>query len=288
VEATVTVFRDTDGAPRYTIGQVQPLADEQRAEAERGRRLREQAARTRAEALAAREQEIAELLQRSLLPGTMPALEHASVCSRYLPGAAGVEVGGDWYDVLGLPDGRIGVVIGDVAGRGVPAASIMGRLRSALRAYALEGEDPGTVLGRLNALEHSYPQPEMATVLYGIYAPSADTLHWASAGHLPVLVREASGDVRVPSTRQGFPIGAVPGAAYETCATPLHQGDIALLYTDGVAERRGEPLDAGLARLRGALRDAPDELDGLCKHVIATTRSDRSDDDVAVLALRAE
>ncbi|WP_320065293.1 SpoIIE family protein phosphatase [Micromonospora sp. RTGN7] len=231
------------------------------------------------------EHRIATTLQHSLLPRTLPRLPGAVVASRYLPGSANVEVGGDWYDVVGLDDDELVLVIGDVVGKGVRAAAAMGQLRNALRAYVLEGYDPGESLTRLNRLVCSAEQPSFATVVCLWFSPRTGRLRYASAGHpSPLLIRE--GDVAFLHDRAlGPPVGALPAASYRTMEDELAPGNRLLLYTDGLIEDRKLGIDAALGQLReDATRHAGHVAD-LVDAVVERVASQPLRDDVAVLAL---
>jgi PAS domain S-box-containing protein len=236
-----------------------------------------------------RQNEAAETLQRSLLPASLPDVPGASVCARYQPGAIGAKVGGDWYDVVRLETGQFGIAVGDVAGRGVRAASVMGALRTGLRAYGLEGAPPAEVLTKLNRLELSYEESDMATLVYAVLDAETWTMRLASAGHLPGLVLRADGRAELLSNGdQGVPLGVMNDAVYTDAETALGPGDTLLLYTDGLVERRGESIDAGLARLVAAAGAAPvGALQDWCDYVMSVLLADEDrPDDVALLALR--
>ncbi|MDQ3609031.1 MAG: SpoIIE family protein phosphatase [Actinomycetota bacterium] len=235
-----------------------------------------------------RERTTAEQLQRSLLPDRLPVLKCGEACVRYLPGGVGMEVGGDWYDVLALPGGRVGLVIGDVVGRGTAAAVVMGQLRSELRAYATEGGRADEVVGRLNTLEHTLGTPSLATLVYAIYEPARGLLSYTAAGHPAPLLRRACGQVEALPARQGMPLGVRADLRWETASVALEPGDTVVLYTDGLVERRGASLDSVLERVLVALGEAsPTDLDGLCDALLAAADT-VGDDDVALLAFRAD
>ncbi|WP_343450123.1 SpoIIE family protein phosphatase [Micromonospora oryzae] len=232
------------------------------------------------------EHRVATTLQHSLLPRSLPRLPGAVVASRYLPGSADVEVGGDWYDVIRLDDDELVLVIGDVVGKGVRAAASMGQLRNALRAYVLEGYDPGESLTRLNRLVGSAEQPSFATVVCLWFSPRTGRLRYASAGHpSPLLIR--GDDVAFLHDRAlGPPVGAIPGASYRTVDDALAPGARLLLYTDGLIEDRQLGLDAALAQLRADAaggEHVADLVDAVVERVAARPLRD----DVAVLALEA-
>ncbi|ANZ41706.1 diguanylate phosphodiesterase [Lentzea guizhouensis] len=235
--------------------------------------------RTRAERSAAA------LLQESLLPGHLPAAEGWELAARYVPGAES-GVGGDWYDVFDLPDGRMGVVIGDVVGNGLRAAVVMGRLRSALRAYALEYTDPAVVLSKLDRKASHFEHETMATVAYATIDVAAHRMSLALAGHLiPVL---ATPDTEPDFVRAevGPPIGFDLGnTGRRSVEVDLPPGALVVLYTDGLVERRGQDLDVGLERLRGAVSCTDPE--SVCIQVMATMVGDQpATDDVALVAIR--
>jgi serine phosphatase RsbU (regulator of sigma subunit)/CHASE3 domain sensor protein/anti-sigma regulatory factor (Ser/Thr protein kinase) len=229
---------------------------------------------------------VSETLQRSLLPESLPVIPRAALAARYRPAEVGSEVGGDWYDVLTLPDARVVIAIGDVVGHGVRAAAIMGQLRSALRAYALEGHGPGESLDRLKAMVRTTSGAGMiGTVLMGLYDPASGSLRYASAGHPPPIVRTPDGEVEFLNDGRGTPLAVGVQAAEEGTAT-LEPGALLLLYTDGLVERRSERLGAGLERLERAVREGPAEADALVDHVLAALAEEGpSADDVALLAI---
>jgi PAS domain S-box-containing protein len=235
-----------------------------------------------------REHRLAVTLQQSLLPETVPKLPGLDVGARYMPAAAEEGVGGDWYDVIPIPGGRVGLVMGDVAGKGLAAASMVGRLRSALRAYALEGHDAARVVEQLNRLVWTdADEGEMATLLYAVADPGEGVLGWVNAGHLPPLLLPRD---RMPHYLDGgssVPLGVLPFPAYEEVSVRMEEGATVVLYTDGLVERAGRHIDEGMEALATVLRDAPDDAEALCEHVpAALVPKPGPYDDVAVLALR--
>lgn len=234
------------------------------------------------------EQATAEVLQRSLLPSTAPKIAGVATVSRYLPGGASQRVGGDWYDVVAFRDGGATVAIGDVVGHGVVAASSTGQLRAGVHLMALDGLGPAATLDRLNRLLLAMPDSEIATVAVLLYEPAEGTLRLSSAGHPPPLVVSADGAAELFEGAVSFPLRASAAARYEEVARPFAPGDTIVLYTDGLVERRGESLDVGLARLRAAAQAAPDDLDAMADHLLASVLPDEGPtDDVALLVLRA-
>ncbi|MGH2885408.1 MAG: PP2C family protein-serine/threonine phosphatase, partial [Solirubrobacteraceae bacterium] len=195
------------------------------------------------------------VLQRSLLPKRLVEVVGVNVAARYLP--AREEVGGDWYDVIELPRGRVGVVIGDVVGHGIPAAALMGRLRTALHSYAIEGHGPGRTLELVDRFVQSLDESAMATAAYAVFDTYTSSLQYATAGHLPPVVIAGS-DARVLDVTPAPPLGAFPYGRCPEHELSLGSGEILLLYTDGLVERRGETLEAGIGRLERVLAEAPE------------------------------
>jgi CHASE3 domain sensor protein/anti-sigma regulatory factor (Ser/Thr protein kinase) len=232
------------------------------------------------------ERGVAETLQRSLLPDTLPVIPRTALAARYLPAELSAEVGGDWYDVIPLPDARVVLAIGDVVGHGVKAAAIMGQLRSALRAYTLEGHEPGEALDRLKAMLRTTAGGGMVgTLLVGILDPATGALQYSSAGHPPALVRGPDGSVRYLNEGRGTPLAVGLQRAREG-TTRLEPGSLLLMYTDGLVERRTERLGAGLERLERAVANGPADAEELLDHVLAELGSDApSADDIALLAV---
>ncbi|MET8044181.1 SpoIIE family protein phosphatase [Micromonospora sp. NPDC005215] len=233
------------------------------------------------------EHRIATTLQHSLLPRSLPQLPGAVLASRYLPGTADVEVGGDWYDAFIVEDGDLVLVIGDVVGKGVQAAAAMGQLRNALRAYLLEGYDPGEALTRLNRLVGSTDGRSFATVVCLLSNPRTGRLRYASAGHpSPLLI--SGGDVSFLHDRAlGPPVGAIPGATYEAVEGELAPGNRLLLYTDGLIEDRQLDIDAALAQLCVDAAIPSEHVVDLIDAVVERVDGRPRRDDVAVLALEA-
>jgi PAS domain S-box-containing protein len=234
-----------------------------------------------------REHKIAETLQRSLLPEVMPTLPGMGVSARYVPAASEAEVGGDWFDVITMPGGRVGLVMGDVAGKGLSAASMVGSMRSALRAYALEGHEPAVVVERLNRLVWAeLEDSQMATLIYVVFEPLEGRVRWVNAGHLPPLLTSSNGGA--PEFLQGarsVPLGVMPFPSFEEGEADLDQGSMLLLYTDGLVERPGSVIDTGLDLLRHAVAEGPDGTDELLDHLLERLSPEGgAADDVALLA----
>ena len=224
-------------------------------------------------------------LQRSLLPSALPVVDGAKMAARYVPGS-GV-VGGDWYDVFSLPAGELCMVIGDVAGSGLHAAVIMGRMRSALRAYALETNDPAEVLSRLDRKMQHFEPDALATVLYAVFDPSLDQMRVSLAGHFPPVIARPGQPAEVADIPTGLMIGIVPSPRRQVTTVSVTPGTLLCFYTDGLIERPGELIDEGLARLCQAIPAEPPEV--ACAAVMAAlVGSQPARDDIALLIARRQ
>ncbi|OKK18100.1 PAS sensor protein [Streptomyces sp. CB00455] len=233
-----------------------------------------------------RQREAAVTLQRSLLPQELEQPDDLRVAATYQPGGTEAAVGGDWYDVITLGAGRTALVIGDVMGRGVRAAAVMGQLRTAVRAYARLDLPPHEVLQLLDGLAAEIDASQIATCVYAVHDPSEGLLAYASAGHLPILVRDEDGTVRRAADPTGPPLGT--GGWLHTSGTiALGPGCTAVLYTDGLVERRGEDIDEGVAALERALSGAQGSPAVICDRLMRALGVDADhDDDVAVMVLQ--
>ena len=233
-----------------------------------------------------RERGIALELQSNLLPDGLPEIAGVATEYRYRAGGDG-EVGGDWFEVIPLPAGRVGMAIGDVVGRGLSAAKMMGHLRPALRAYALEGEAPALVARHMARFVRALDRDQMSTCVYAVLEPASGELRCSNAGHPPPLV--LSGDDRADflTGKPGLPLGVSADHRYPEVHVRLEPGSTVLLYTDGLVEKRGEPLDVGLERLREVAAGAPvNPLGDLCERVLDALVKEAPGDDVALLAVR--
>ncbi len=233
------------------------------------------------------EQAIAETLQRSVLPVSLPRVEGVELAARYLPGSAQLDVGGDWFDALQLPNGRLGLVVGDVVGKGVQAAASMAQLRNAIRAFSVEPLKPSSVLSRLNRLAEDALDTSFATLAYMVLDPQASVCRLSCAGHPPPIVAYPDGRVEFLEEAKGLPLGTGIRARYRQETVELPVGTVLVLYTDGLVERRGESIDEGLADLRAAVANAPKNPDQLLEHILehVVGTGDRTDD-IALLAAR--
>lgn len=266
--------RDADGTPLRLRGSTQDLADQRAAQ---------EALATAAAQREAAEQErrIAEELQHSLLPATSFAPDHLHVATVYQPGDAGTLVGGDWFDVIEVGAGRTALVIGDVMGRGVRAAAVMGQLRTAVRAYARLDLAPADVLESLDGIVRDLGEGQIATCVYAVFDPYDRTLVYANAGHLPPLLRDGEG-VRRLTEASGPPLGAGPLALSDE-HVELALGAMLALYTDGLVERRNRNLDVGIDELAGRLLTMDGPIERVPAALVAALAPEGSDDDVAVL-----
>jgi PAS domain S-box-containing protein len=258
VNVSVVAVRDVHGAPQQLLVQ---LADE-------------------------RDRRIAQTLQRALLPERLPNVVGVTMAAHISPGRGGTRVGGDWYDAIALPGGRLGIVVGDVAGHGVDAAARMGELRSVARAYALEGHGTVALVERMNGYHAALGADLMTTMLFAILEIDSGTLRFVNAGHPPPLVVEAGGATRV-FEGAGPPLGVMDTWRYEERVATLEPGMTALLYTDGLVERRGERLDTGLGRLREAVAAGGDPA-AMVAAALSATDAYTADDDVTLVAVRGE
>lgn len=241
-------------------------------------------AATALQSLMMREDRIAAAaLQRSLLPSALPASDGVQMAARFVPGEGAI--GGDWYDVFTLPSGQLGVVIGDVTGSGLAAAVIMGRMRSALRAYALETPDPGEVLAKLDAKMQHFEPGAVATVSYAVFEAGLDRVRICLAGHYPPVVASPGQGARLADVAPGILIGAAPGARRRVTSLEIAPGTLLCFYTDGLIERRGRTIDEGLARLcRAVTAQSPDDA---CAAVMAElVGAQPASDDIALLMVR--
>ena len=235
----------------------------------------------------ARERGVAESLQRRLLPDRLPDVPGVRLAARYVPGAVGSQVGGDWYDVIPLPSGEIGLVMGDVVGHDLDAAADMGQLRNALRACAADGAPPDEVLQQLNRLCLQQDLGGMATLLYAVLDPVLGTLRMANAGHYPPLLVTADGG-RFLESDACPPVGAIREVRYTSALHRLPAGSLLVLYTDGLIERRDVAVEEGMSRLERLVHTPVDGdgLEGLCDAVLDGMLADLpSDDDVALLTV---
>jgi serine phosphatase RsbU (regulator of sigma subunit)/anti-sigma regulatory factor (Ser/Thr protein kinase) len=238
------------------------------------------------ERLYADQRGVAQTLQHSLLPQRLPDAPGLEFSAIYAPGTEGIDIGGDWYEVVPRADGTVVVVVGDVSGHGLDAATMMASLRFAIRAYAADGDGPATILDKLARLVNVGRDGHFATVLCGVVDPAAGTATWADAGHLrPLLV--ADGRRRFLPVPVGPPVGVGTGVEYAEQQGDLPASGTLLLYTDGLIERRDESIDVGFDRLAHAAGQADAEpLADALFTVVRHTIPDGCDDDAALLGIR--
>ena len=233
-----------------------------------------------------RHREAAVTLQRSLLPQKLEQPDDLRVAVTYQPGGPDAAVGGDWYDVITLGGGRTALVIGDVMGRGMRAAAVMGQLRTAVRAYARLDLPPHEILQLLDVLAAEIDPTLIATCLYAVYDPSEQLLTYSSAGHLPLMIREPDGSVTRPDDPCGPPLGT-GGWLHTSADVALVTGATGVLYTDGLVERRGQDIDEGLDGLAGTFAGATGHPEVICARLLrAMGVTPDHDDDVAALVFQ--
>jgi len=259
-ELTASVFRDGEGRPQFLIGMVQDIG----------------------------ERRLAHTLQRSMLTTQLPDVAGVDLAVRYRPGSPETEIGGDWYDVIPLAGGHIGIVIGDVVGRGIEAAVTMSQLRTALRAYAIDGLQPAEVVRKLHRLADHLDEGVGTTLVMLDLDPATGEIGYVSAGHLPALHVDAAGGSVFLQGARSSPLGTLqPGVEVPQAQLLLQPGETVLLYTDGLVERREDGIASRLEQLRVAMASAPHELDACLEHVTGELAAgDVRLDDIALLALR--
>ncbi|MEV7085240.1 SpoIIE family protein phosphatase [Streptomyces sp. NPDC093085] len=235
--------------------------------------------------------DLAEGLQQAMLPRRIPAVPGAEIAVRYRSARLGREIGGDWYDVIPLPGGRVGTVIGDVQGHDTHAAAVMGQLRIVLRAYAAEGHEPATVMARASVFLHELDTDRFATCTYAEADLTTGVVQLVRAGHVDPLLRDTDGSCRRVPLPGGMPLGlsaAFGRLDYPVETVELDPGQTLLLYTDGLVEQPGADLDDGMLLLATLVRDGPRELQHLADRLCEVVDARGGEDDVAVLLLRRD
>jgi len=229
------------------------------------------------------------IMQRTLLPDALPEVPGIRLSAKYLPAGSGVKIGGDWYDVFQLSNGRVVFVIGDVVGRGVLAASVMAEIRMALRAYLVQGHQIAEVVSMLNELLVSMGRSRGATLAIFELDPESEELEAVSAGHLPPLLIEPGGAAQLLEQTRGLPVGVRSGYRYQACRYRFPIGSRLLLYTDGLIERRDESIEEGFQRLTVAAQAAAQRSDSSFADRVYRALIDEAplEDDVALLAIEA-
>jgi serine phosphatase RsbU (regulator of sigma subunit) len=228
---------------------------------------------------------VAQTLQHSLLPGSLPAIEGVDIAARYIAGTEGLDVGGDWYDVVPLGGGSAIVAVGDVSGHGLAAATTMASLRYAMRAFAAQGDAPAIILSKLGSLLDVRRDGQFATVLCAAVEIATRRVRFASAGHPHPLLIGTDGP-RYVEAEIGLPVGVDAAATYVETEVVAGPGATLLLYTDGLIERRGVVLDVGLDRLARATTAPAQSLAGLLDRIVREAIPQGADDDTAILGVR--
>lgn len=232
----------------------------------------------------AEQQRLAEALQRHLLPQDLHAVPGLEVATRYMP-ASRDRLGGDWYDAFEVAPGEIVVAVGDVVGHGLAAAAVMAQLRTALRAYAVEGHPEAEVVARVNRLMCELGPDATTTLVYTVIETQRQRLRVVNAGHPPPLVVDPEGESAFLPLQGGIPLGTSPLASYRAAVHPFPTGSTVVLYTDGLVESRTEPLDRGLERLRATAPGAGG-IQTMCTRLVRRLVGEDRADDVALIAAR--
>jgi phosphoserine phosphatase RsbU/P len=273
IETVVHVHRDASGAPTSVTGISVDITERRRQELRRDAQLRHEA-------------RLAHALQVGLLPSSVPPVPGWEVSVRYLAGTEGLEVGGDWYDLVEVTPTDFALVVGDVVGHDLRAAIAMSQFRNALAGLSHAHADPAAVLRRLDDYAVSVAGLADATVFYGRLQPETGMLRYSTAGHPPALVVRQDGQTGFLADGRAAPVGTSGGRTTATCAVAV--GDTVVCYTDGLVERRGELITDGMERLRAlvASSDPAEPLEALTARLLDELPGSRRDDDIAVLALR--
>ncbi|MEU7554886.1 SpoIIE family protein phosphatase [Streptomyces sp. NPDC044571] len=237
------------------------------------------------------EHDLAEGLQQAMLPRRIPSVPGADIAVRYRSARMGQDIGGDWYDVIPLPGGRVGAIIGDVQGHDTHAAAVMGQLRIVLRAYAAEGHSPGTVMARASSFLHELDTDRFATCTYAEADLATGVLQLVRAGHIDPLVRTPDGGCRRLAVEGGMPLGLSTEFGrldYPVTTVELDPGETLLLCTDGLVEQPGADLDDGVQLLTALIRSGPSDLQQLADRLCGVIDERGGDDDMALLLLRRQ
>ncbi|WFB10923.1 SpoIIE family protein phosphatase [Streptomyces sp. LX-29] len=235
------------------------------------------------------EHDLAEGLQQAMLPRRIPAIPGTHIAVRYRSARIGRDIGGDWYDVIPLPGGRVGVAVGDVQGHDTHASAVMGQLRIVLRAYAAEGHSPSTVMARASIFLHELDTDRFATCAYGEVDPPTGMVHLVRAGHIDPLLRHTDGTCRRLPLAGGLPLGLSAEfrrLEYPVTTVELDPGETLLMCTDGLVEVPGADLDDGIQQLTQIVRDGPYDIQQLAEKLCAVVEDRGGEDDMALLLLR--
>lgn len=234
----------------------------------------------------AQEHRLMETLQRAVLPAKLPVGTGFRVAARYLPADQPSQVGGDWYDAFSLPNGTLALAVGDVVGHDLEAAATMGQMRNALRAYAFPDGAPADVLKRLNSLADGFTDSGLTTAIFGLLDITGETFRWAGAGHPPpLLIGEEGARLLLPQS-VGMMLGADAATSFGEVLTPIRSGELLVLYTDGLIERRNSDLDADLSTLLSAADGLADHSpEDVCAALVERLVPAGHEDDVCLLVL---
>jgi PAS domain S-box-containing protein len=274
IECRGMVLVDDDGAPTGTTGVAIDVTDRELRTAAVTQELVQQ-------------HEVIDTLQQALLPATLPHVAGTKIAARYVAAETSAAIGGDWYAVLALPDDRLGLAIGDVAGHGLDAVADMAAVRFSLRALALTETEPEVVLDRLNEVVRVFESDTMITAIYGVLDPRARQWTYATAGHCPAVIRDGNGTARFVDDPPNPPLGVV--GSFRRHTANIEPGSTLVLYTDGLIERRTELLTEGLDRLLRACAGGPASPEELCDHLTDVMfREVVPTDDVAMLVVSVD
>ncbi|MBC2874154.1 MULTISPECIES: SpoIIE family protein phosphatase [Streptomyces] len=237
------------------------------------------------------EHDLAEGLQQAMLPRRIPEVPGAQIAVRYRSARMGRDIGGDWYDVVPLPGGRVAAVIGDVQGHDTHASAVMGQLRIVLRAYAAEGHSPGTVMARASAFLHELDTDRFATCSYAEADLATGSVQLVRAGHIDPLLRHADGTSRRLPVAGGLPLGLSAEFGrldYPVTTVEIEPGETLMMFTDGLVEQPGSDLDEGIRLLAGLVQEGPDDLHDLADRLCDVVEERVGEDDMAILLLRRQ
>ncbi|MFJ2632563.1 SpoIIE family protein phosphatase [Streptomyces sp. NPDC087422] len=233
------------------------------------------------------ESRAAATLQRSMMPTRPPRIPGVRIAHHYMPGDRQAQVGGDWFDAIQLPGGRVALIVGDVMGHGLQAAAVMGQFRTAVITMAALDLPPAQLLRHLDNLAHRLGTEHLATCVYAVYDPIHRSLTLANAGHIPPVLVGYDGRAELLEIPGGAPIG-VGGVPFETVEIPVPDGSWLVLCTDGLVEVRGQGIDAGLAALCATVIEPEQTPEDVCAQILARLHSEDRRDDVALLVARFE
>ena len=234
-----------------------------------------------------RERRTSKILQRSLLPVALKTPPGMRIAHRYLPAGQSSRIGGDWYDAIPLPDGKVALVVGDAMGHGTTAALVMGQLRTAVRILARLGLPPADLLRHLDEIAQELTTAQFATCVYALCDPAGERVTIARAGHVPPILAAADGASELIDLPPGLPLG-VGEASYEAMEIQVPENSTLILCTDGLVEHRTRDMDTGLAEIRSLLSEAPPDLESTCDSIVKHLHTGVSADDATLLLARLQ